>query len=262
MAVNSELAYSNGSSTAIDLVNNIEGTTLQKILEIDKLEASGQIRTKTATMARRVLKSQEAVDAVTNTEVMADMVQRVYDLNSIADTNAKDYLVGINNIKDEILELQANGELNSQDVEAINKQISTLTSAKLSTASQEVGRDFRSSTKRFEAELPPQYRGEAIRNLFYRTNGKEDISREEYDKYTNEIIDNIKNQTRQKALEKTQEIIKLKPDEDFKTMSFLATTKNPQTGKQFTIDDVRQTAKETGMTEQAVLDYLKTIKQK
>jgi hypothetical protein len=57
----------------------------------------------------------------------------------------------------------------------------------------------------FEAQLPPEYRGKAIRELFYQTEGEDPTEEEQKEKAT-KIIDSINLQRRNTTIKRVAEI--------------------------------------------------------
>lgn len=190
------VTVNNGALT--DIVNDPNTTFYEKRARIDELDMAGSISPTAAAKARRVLSSQEDLDTQTSTPVMADLVNKMYDLNSIADTNSADYLRGVRNIQEEIMEKQANGELKAKDATTLNKQLSGLTSAKLSSATNSAGNEFYEANQLFK-QLPPEYRGQATRQLFYAGDGKQ-FTKQQYKTQAQTIIDEINATRRQKAV--------------------------------------------------------------
>ena len=226
---------------ATEIVTNPEGDYFSKRLEIDQMEFSGQISTEAATKARRVLTSQKSLDSLTNSDDMADIVNQMYDLNAMADTNSEDYLVGVQNVRNQILDMQAKGKLNATDASKLNSQLRTLTSQKTSQATQSVGMGFYDSNQKFNV-LPPQYRGKATRELFYRTHGQ-DLSDEQMNVEANKVIDEINGSIRNETVRKLKQVST--PDADFLK------------AKGYSLEDVKETAKKYGLTEEQVIQKLK-----
>lgn len=231
----------NNEDQAADIVSSPDGDYYTKRLQIDTLEMQGKISTSTAEKSRRVLTSQKNVDNLTNSDTMADIVNQMYDLNAVADTNSEDYLIGVRNVRDRILSEQASGKLKPDDAKKLNSQLRTLTSQKTSQATQNAAMGFYDSNQKFTA-LPPEYRGAATRELFYRAQGK-DFTPQQYDAEANKIIDNIKSGIRSETVKRLNNINT--PDDSYlKTLGY-------------TMDDVRETAKIYGLTEQQVIQRLK-----
>jgi hypothetical protein len=241
-------------SNVMELINS-DADFYTKRVQLDRAELEGKISKPLAAKARRVLSSEKAIDAVTQSPLMGEIVNQIYDINAKAGINDKDYLIGVQNIKNRILEAQESGELNSVDASKLNNQMRTLTSAKLSASTENISL-FGEGSKMIRSQLPPQYQGEATRQLFYKTYGKE-IKKEEYPAMAKQVIDNINKMRREKTLEKTDEAIKTKPtkeivmsDEDFLK----------SIGKD--MDYVKQYAAKYGKTDAEVIAALRRIKAK
>jgi len=161
---------------AQDLIADENIPISEKLLEINRLDLIGSISDGYATDARRFLKSKQEIDAVTNSDEMATIVTQLYDLNTIADFSSEDYLTGIQNIRRAILQKRANGKLGREDEQKLNNQIKTLTSAKVADATNIIAFSFGAANDLIEEQLPPEFRGIATRQLFYRTEGQDDSS--------------------------------------------------------------------------------------
>lgn len=236
-------------SNIIDLVLNGDGNDYEKRLEIDTLALQGKINPKTAVNARRVLESRKALNAITNTDTMSGIITQMYDLNAMAETNPTDYLVGVENLRNEIAVQQANGNLSTIDAQKLNNQLRTLSGKKTADATQRVGYEFYDANEKFNV-LPPQYRGQATRELFYKQQGNEEMTKEQQQKAANEIIDNIRSNIRNNTLKTIQNLNKKNED-------FLKTTLNPNTKKPYTMSDVKETAELYGITEDMVIQKMK-----
>ena len=184
---------------------NADTDYYEKRLAIDTMEFNEEITPKMATEARRVLTSTKNLDATTSTPVMSDLITRMYDLNAIQETDSKGYLQGVQNMKEEIMTRQSAGELSNVDATSLNNRLTTLTSAKMSDATQRVGLDFTQANDQFEA-LPPEFRGKATRELFYTTDGNEDVSQETINKQATNIVNQINFERRTNALKQMDEV--------------------------------------------------------
>ena len=180
-----------------DLINDPNTSYYDKRAAIDKLDAAGQVTPKAASAARRVIKSTMDADAQTDTPVMSDIVNKTYDLNANASSSADDYLNGVQNIHQQILEAQAQGQLTAPDAQKMTKQVNELTSKKLADATSTAGMEFYDANKKFD-ELPPEYRGQATRALFYAGSGQ-NWTPQQYGNQATQIIQQINNKRRQAA---------------------------------------------------------------
>lgn len=194
----SSLTVTSNNGTLIDLVNDNNTSYFEKRAEIDRKELSGEITPSAASKARRVIKSSADIDTQTSTPVMSDIIKKVYDLNANSDTNSTEYLRGVRNLQEEILDKQATGELQAKDASALTRQVNNLTAQKISSATQQVGVEFYDANKKFDI-LPPEYRGDATRKLFYATDGK-NLTKPQQAAEATKIIDDINTGRRSKAL--------------------------------------------------------------
>ncbi len=242
----------------MDRIESNDVTTDDKMLDINKQELTGTINQEFAADARRYLESKEKINAITNSNKMADIVTRMYDLNSMADMNEKDYLIGVQNIRQEIMQKRAKGELSRDDEEKLSNQIKTLMSNKVSDATQNVSLSFGDARKVIDHALPPDLRGVATRKLFYKVDEEmqknPDLTRDQqkalYSEHAMEIVDEINKERRTKALATVAAPVVADDRESFlKTVGY-------------TMDDVKETAKNHGVTEAVVIQQLRAHKAK
>lgn len=232
-----------------------EMSTPEKIAEVNRQEVRGIISDDSATKARRYLTSVDKINSESSPEVMADLITRIYDLNSIADMSSEDYLTGIKNIRLEIAGGRADGLLSKDNEKSLNNQIKTLTSSKVSEATNMVAISFGKALEVIEMSLPPELRGTAVRDLFYETEEErmKSESDEEYDgdlkqvykTKAAEIVDRLSQGRREQTFQAVQKI-----DADTNTVA------NMLKEKGYTMDDVRETARKYDMTEQQVINRL------
>lgn len=223
-----------------DIINDQNTNYFQKRAAIDQMDMQGTITPKAAAAARRVLTSSANLDTQTDTPTMATIINQTYDLNANSKASPQDYLTGVQNIQQQILEKQGTGELTAQDASKLSKQISTLTSAKLSDATNNVGNTFYSANQRFNT-LPPEYRGDATRRLFYASFGQ-NMSDQQLNNKADGIIDKINGERRADAL---ATVARISNDSTFvKSLGY-------------TDDEVQQAAKNKGITPQAVISALR-----
>lgn len=182
-----------------DIINDPNTSYFDKRATIDKMDAGGEISSKAASAARRVIKSTEDADSQTDTPTMADIVNKTYDLNANASTSADDYLNGVKNIHGQILEAQAQGSLTAPDAMKVTRQVNDLTGKKLADATNTAGMEFYDANKTFDA-LPPEYRGQATRALFYAGTGQ-NWTPQQYKSQATQIAQQINDKRRQQAQE-------------------------------------------------------------
>lgn len=167
--------------------------------KIDKMELSGELNAKTAAQARRVLSSTKALNTLTSSEHMSDIIDQMYDLNAIQETDSEGYITGVNNLRNEIFARQSNGDLSAQDAQKLDRQLRSLSGQKMAQSTQRIGVNFYDQKERFKS-LPPQFRGEATRELFYRSQELgEKPTAGQLNTIANKIIDEINTRNRQQA---------------------------------------------------------------
>lgn len=222
------------------LVNDPNSTYFEKRAEIDRLDMQGSITPKAAAAARRVIKSAEDLDSQTDTPVMADIVKQVYDLNENTSLKQSEYLNGIKSLQDLVLEKQGANQLSSHDAVKLTKEIQTLTQKRVSDATKSVGYQFGDANKKFD-QLPPEYRGEATRQLFYNSFGQ-NLSKQQLSSQADGIIDQINKKRRNEALS----IISRTTSDDV----FLQAAG-------YSRADVAETAKARGITQDQVIQAMR-----
>lgn len=238
-ALANNLKTTNGDAGLTDIVNNPDTNYFEKRAAIDTLDMQGSISSKAASAARRVIKSSDNLDTITDTPVMADIINKTYDLNANKN-KPSDYLMGVQDLHQQILEKQASGELTAQDANKLSKSVSNLTSAKLADATNSAGHQFRSANDQFKA-LPPEYRGDATRQLFYASFGQK-MTDQQLSNQANVIIDKINQSRRADAL---STVSRIGSDDTFlKSLGY-------------TQEQVAVAAKNKGMTPQAVISALR-----
>lgn len=222
-----------------DLVNDPKKTYFEKRATIDQLEMSGGVTSKNASNARRVIKSSEDLEAQTDTPVMADIINRVYDLNQNTSLKPSEYLNGVHAVQD-MIGAQQGITITGGDATKLQKEISTLTQKRMADATKSVGYQFGAANKKFNA-LPPEYRGEATRQLFYVQQGQ-NMSKEQLGNQADQIIDGINQKRRTDALS----IVSRTTNDDV----FLQATG-------YSREQVAATAKNRGISQEQVIQALR-----
>ena len=235
------LQTTQGDGGLTDIVNDPNTTYFEKRAKIDQLDMQGSVSPKAASAARRVIKSSSDLDAQTDTPVMADILNQTYDLNAIAKTKNSDYLVGVQDIHQKILNAQASGDLTAQDASKITREVNNLMSSRLSDATTTVAGKFSDARKQFEKALPPEFRGDAVRQLFYATQGQ-NMTPQQVNNQAGAIIDKINKQ----RLQNTQSVLSRIGDDG----AFLKTLG-------YTQEQVQQDASAKGMSYQQGIQALR-----
>lgn len=227
----------------------------EKVKQLNKMDVLGEVSDGFGTEVRRYLKSVQELNKDTNSDVMAGIITRVYDINELAESEPEEYLRGVSQINRDIMDMRANKQLSDQDVKTLEKQIKTLTSPKLADATTGVAANFRDAQKQIEKQLPAAYRGEAIRELFYATDPEvlqaeeQDLStrniRQMYNNKVQDVINNINTKRREKAQQAL--LNRTIPDEDKQLIERLG----------FSVDDVRKQAEALKKSPADVIKILK-----
>lgn len=223
-----------------DLINDPDMTYLEKRAEIDRLDAQGAVSSKAASAARRVIKSSDDLDTQTDTPVMAEIINQAYDLNGNTSLRSSEYLNGVKDLQDLILEKRAAGQLTGSDATKLSKQVSTLTQKRVSDSTSSVGYQLGAANKKF-LSLPPQYRGQATRQLFYKSYGQ-NLTPQQLNMQADGVVDEINKQRRDEALS----IISKTTNDDV----FLQATG-------YTREDVAATAQKRGLSQEQVIRALR-----
>jgi hypothetical protein len=187
----------------------------QKIVSINEAEAKGRVRKEDAVLLRRYVNSVKALNAVTNSQEMGDILVRVNDLNANLNYTAdsRDYLSGINNIRADIMVMRANGNLSQGDENKLNSQINNLTAAKIAGATVDIANGFSKADKQIQTQLNPDLWGTARRALFDQVEleveelgivderEKTRARRDLYNANVTQVIQNIQSSKRLQAIE-------------------------------------------------------------
>jgi hypothetical protein len=103
----------------------------------------------------------------TNDPVQAEIVRQMYDMNELADMSPTDYLSGIKGIEDSIKDKLMKGEITPKTSSSLKNQLKTLTGKKVAESTNMLGYQYPEASTVFDTQLPSQYRGEAMREVFY-----------------------------------------------------------------------------------------------
>ena len=210
-----ELTQIANYSLALDGVQDSSISTEQKLFSINESEAKGQIQKEDAVLLRRYVNSAKALDAVTSSSDMGNILVRINDLNAnlSLEPNSKEYLQGINNIRNEIINMRTTGNLSEEDEIKLNGQINNLTAAKIAGATVDIAYGFPQADRIIQNNLNTDLWGIARRELFYQVDAeiesgtfdneiqKSNARKNLYNQKVNSVIDSIKLNQRTKAIE-------------------------------------------------------------
>lgn len=247
------LQTTQNGSAVMDIVNDKTDTYMNKRLKIDKMDLAGSITNEMASKARMVLNAQKDVDAVTDSGEMGGIVTQMYDLNAQSNMSNGEYLKGVQGIQNIILQKQAEGKLNQQDVIKMNDELRTMTSKRVADATKSFGNDMSDATDQFQA-LPAEYRGQATRQLFYATAGQRDkMTEDQYIQLSKTRAAYIVDQINVKRAADAQMVVNSVNAMQPQDVDLLRS-------KGYTLDDLSETAKKYKLTPQQVLQKLRDQK--
>ena len=247
-----------GESETVDFIYG-SSTYDEKLQFINNKEFSGDISGAFAQKARRVIKKYkpEAEKRISNAQSMADVLQRVYDLND-GTADSSEYLNGIRSIRESVIDMHSSGDITTKDAISLNNQINNATRARISEATSDVGYKFSDAKNYFKTALPPEYQNEAIRDLFYATQNINFDSMDDKEKKSIlkkkaiEVSENIMNTNRLGA-EKAYTDITTLSDNQF--ISELAVQKGRDV--ESLNKDIDETAQKYGLTREQVINKLR-----
>lgn len=242
------LSVTGNNALLPDIVNDPNMTYYEKRAKIDALDMQGWVTSKAASSARRVIKSSDDLDTQTDTPVMSGYINKMYDLNANSQTSGADYLLGVQHLQEGILDDQAAGKLTGRDAGKLNKTLTDLSAKRVGDTTREVGGTFYKANQEFTKYLPPEYRGDATRQLFYKTYGQT-YTQEQYVAQAHSIIDSVNAQRRDKATQIATQTSLGDPE-------FLKTLKGPKGGPA-TMQDVKDAALKFHVSEAAVIRRLR-----
>ena len=246
-----------GESDAMDYIYS-NASYADKLKYINDAEFSGNISSSYAQKARRAIKQfkPDGGKTMSQAQNIADVLQRAYDLNE-GGFDSTEYLNGIRALRSEITEAVNNGDISYKDGVSLNNQLNQATRKRVSQETNFISYQFGKSVDMFKEQLPPEYRNDAIRELFYATQDIDDnLSEKEKQRVYNEkavaVVDKIKSDNRlaaQKVLEDTQ----VKAADDF--VQTLAAKRGVDTA---TLNkDIDVTAAKYGITRAEVINKLR-----
>lgn len=246
-----------GESDAMDYIYS-NASYADKLKYINDAEFSGNISSSYAQKARRAIKQfkPDGGKTMSQAQNIADVLQRAYDLNE-GGFDSTEYLNGIRALRLEITEAVNNGDISYKDGVSLNNQLNQATRKRVSQETNFISYQFGKSVDMFKEQLPPEYRNDAIRELFYATQDIDDnLSDKEKQRIYNEkavaVVDKIKADNRiaaQKVLEDTQ----IKAADDF--VQTLAAKRGVDTA---TLNkDIDVTAAKYGITRAEVINKLR-----
>lgn len=173
-----------------------------KLKQLAVMELEGKITDGFASDARRVISTLKDVDAETNDDSFATIVQLINDANVQYGSNFKsgEYLENVDNIRKQILNSQANGLISQKHATKLYNTVANMTSKTVSEATKalEYEGDYKTAIEIFDNSVNPTYRGTALRTYFDRSEGKAMNSAEQRE-LALQVADEVSNEKRMQA---------------------------------------------------------------
>lgn len=157
--------YENINTFDTDVMSSQTMTVKEKIVQLNELEYKGLIPEEEAASRRRYLNSLDKITATTKPPIYDALIQKTYDALSLADP--EDRLNAFNQIRNEMFNSAAIGDIQEQDALAFEKQFINLTQSSLAKSSAELMDTYFEASDVIEAMLPVSQHGAAMRYLFF-----------------------------------------------------------------------------------------------
>ena len=193
----------------------------EKLLFINTQELQGLIDTEKASIARRYVTSEKALNAITDNKIYGDIIDRIYGLNadlSISGQNA-DYLEGLANIDAYIKTARADGNLNRNDEIKLRREMKNLTAAKKAEALSTLSVSYYKANRIIKENVRPDLMNVVRARLFERVQSEtqkleeegKTVSRSEisgfWQKYALSTAQEVQEEERQRSKESVQNVL-------------------------------------------------------
>jgi len=143
-----------------------EGINLNKrISEVRLAVARNQISKESGQVRISYLNSVDKLNATTNQPLEDKLIANVYDVLYLADP--KDYLLGMRNLKDRMLQEVAAGNLTQDQHDSVINRMAILTQARTAKSGTDLALSMNSATKIIKNLLPPESYNAGMRYIFY-----------------------------------------------------------------------------------------------
>ena len=150
-----------------NVMYNPDLTTLEKRVAINQAEVNGDITSEDAAIRVRLINSREKLNNAQTPIVEAQVITLAYDILELNDS--EDFLIGVSNLKNRIIEEQAKGNLNPQQAKKINNIVNNLTQSRLAKSSINIAYKLGPSRDLIKDAFTgnPEFIGSAMRKVFY-----------------------------------------------------------------------------------------------
>jgi hypothetical protein len=221
-------------NTLMDTINSVENYMAmssyvedteidadERLLKIDTEEKDGRLKTEQASILRRYVKSEKAVNAKTNSSIYGAIIDRIYGLNAdlSLQANNADYLEGVQSIDEFIKEERTAGNLNRDDELKLNREMRNLTAAKKAGALAGLSARYGAANRIINDNSPPELRNDIRARIFDRVQddvrsaeeaGEELKSRDVYklwEKYALSTSTEVIDEERQRSQESIRDVL-------------------------------------------------------
>jgi hypothetical protein len=221
-------------NTLMDTINSVENYMAmssyvedteidadERLLKIDTEEKDGRLKTEQASILRRYVKSEKAVNAKTNSSIYGAIIDRIYGLNAdlSLQANNADYLEGVQSIDEFIKEERTAGNLNRDDELKLNREMRNLTAAKKAGALAGLSARYGAANRIINDNSPPELRNDIRARIFDRVQddvrsaeeaGEELKSRDVYklwEKYALSTSTEVIDEERQRSKESIRDVL-------------------------------------------------------
>jgi len=148
-----------------DVIYNDDLTSNEKITAIRKAMLDKKIGSDDGKNRIAYLNSKDKLDATTDLELVSELTSLTYDVLSLKSTS--DYLIGVKNIKDEVLSLQESGKLTQDGAQGILNIFNNLTQSRTAKSGEELGLTMSKAKNILKTMVAPEYYSSGMRYLFY-----------------------------------------------------------------------------------------------
>lgn len=137
----------------------------KRISDVRLAVATNKIKKESGQVRISYLNSVAKLNATTNQPLEDKLIASVYDVLYLAD--AKDYLLGMSNLKDRMLEEVAAGNLTQDQHDSVINRMAILTQARTAKSGTDLALSMNSATKIIKNLLPPESYNAGMRYIFY-----------------------------------------------------------------------------------------------
>jgi hypothetical protein len=148
-----------------NIVYNEDIKLEKRISDVRLAVAQNKIKKESGQARISYLNSVAKLNATTNQPLEDKLIASVYDVLYLAD--AKDYLLGMSNLKDRMLEEVAAGNLTQDQHDSVINRMAILTQARTAKSGTDLALSMNSATKIIKNLLPPESYNAGMRYIFY-----------------------------------------------------------------------------------------------